>query len=304
MVKILLALLLMQASLARASFDASDKGTTSADFLGLGVGAKAVSMGEAYTAAADGADALYWNPAALVRVKGRTATFMHAAYIASTYYDYGAYAQRTGERVFAIGLKHFSAGEMTETDALGAETGRFSPKDSEVSFGYALPVCDFGLGFALKSIRSSVLDVAYTVAADIGVLTPAVYKDRLRFGAAFFNIGGRLRYEDKREKLPAGLRLGAGYEIKDFWNLNFDAGFPENSAPYIAIGAEYIVQMRGNWKVAGRCGFNSQTVGDVKGFTGLSFGAGVSNAKYDFDYGFSPMGEIGSAHRVSVSARF
>jgi len=304
MIKLLATLLLIHASLARASFDASSKGTTSADFLELGVGARAASMGEAYTAATGGAEALYWNPAALSRVKGRTVTFMHAAYIASTYYDYGAYAQRAGEGTFAIGLKYFSAGEMTETDALGAEVGRFSPKDSEVSFGYARPVRDFSLGFALKSIRSSVLDAAYTVAADIGVLSPAVYKDRLRIGAALFNVGGRLRYEDKREKLPAGLRLGAAYEIKDIWNLNFDFGFPENSAPYLAIGTEYIVLLPGSWKAAGRCGFNSRTVGDIKGFTGISFGVGASHAKYDFDYGFSPMGEIGSAHRISISTRF
>lgn len=304
MIKLLVTLLLMHVSLARASFDASCKGTTSADFLELGVGARAVSMGEAYTAAADGADALYWNPAALSRVKGRAATFMHAAYIASTYYDYAVYAQRFGEQSFAVGLKYFSAGEMTETDALGAEVDRFSPQDSELSFGYAFPLYNFSLGFALKFIRSTVLDTANTTAVDIGVLSPALYQDRLRFGAALSNIGGRLKYEAKLEKLPAGLRLGAAYEIKDSWNLNLDAGFPGNSAPYMAIGTEYILLMPGSWKVAGRCGFNSQTVGDIKGFTSVSFGFGVRYGEYDFDYGLSPMGEIGSAHRVSVSAKF
>ena len=56
MIKLLATLLLIHASLARASFDASSKGTTSADFLELGVGARAASMGEAYTAATGGAE--------------------------------------------------------------------------------------------------------------------------------------------------------------------------------------------------------------------------------------------------------
>jgi len=54
---------------SRADFNANAKGTATAQFLKLGVGARADGMGGAYSAVADEATALYWNPAALTRIR-------------------------------------------------------------------------------------------------------------------------------------------------------------------------------------------------------------------------------------------
>src|SRR5271170_5287471 len=79
-----------------ADFTTGAKGTTTADFLELGVGARADAMGEAYSAVADGADALYWNPGGLARVQDHDVTLKHAPYIDSSYYDSIEYAQKVG----------------------------------------------------------------------------------------------------------------------------------------------------------------------------------------------------------------
>src|SRR5262249_50217320 len=83
-------LLCLAAALPAAAqqFTSGARGTASAQFLKLGVGARGESLGGAYAAEADGADALYWNPAALTRVYDGAATVMHAPYIASSFYDY------------------------------------------------------------------------------------------------------------------------------------------------------------------------------------------------------------------------
>jgi hypothetical protein len=47
---------------------AGGAGTSSAQFLKIGVGARAEAMGEAYGAVADDPYALYWNPAGLGRM--------------------------------------------------------------------------------------------------------------------------------------------------------------------------------------------------------------------------------------------
>ena len=49
---------------------AGGKGTKACNFLTIGIGARAVGMGEAYTALADDADATAWNPAGLALLNG------------------------------------------------------------------------------------------------------------------------------------------------------------------------------------------------------------------------------------------
>ena len=44
--------------------------------LKIGVGARAIGMGEAYTAQADDVSSLYWNPAGLALMQERQASFM------------------------------------------------------------------------------------------------------------------------------------------------------------------------------------------------------------------------------------
>ncbi|NMC43939.1 MAG: hypothetical protein GYA46_08465, partial [candidate division Zixibacteria bacterium] len=44
---------------------AADGALSTAGFLRVGVGAKAMGLGEAFTAVADDASAVYWNPAGL-----------------------------------------------------------------------------------------------------------------------------------------------------------------------------------------------------------------------------------------------
>src|SRR5882672_2774589 len=56
---------------------AAGPGTTSADILKIGVGARAIGMGEAYVAQADDVSSLYWNPAGLALMQERQASFMY-----------------------------------------------------------------------------------------------------------------------------------------------------------------------------------------------------------------------------------
>ena len=93
----ILVLALLPGALFGQSFSSSAKGTTAADFLQLGVGGRAMGLGGAYTAVADDASALYWNPAGLTSVEKRDVTFMHAQYLQSSFYDYAAYAQNLGK---------------------------------------------------------------------------------------------------------------------------------------------------------------------------------------------------------------
>jgi hypothetical protein len=60
-----------------------------AEFLNIGVGARAMAMGGAFCAVADDATSSYWNPAGLRLLKSREIGVMHSAQFANEVkYDY------------------------------------------------------------------------------------------------------------------------------------------------------------------------------------------------------------------------
>ena len=300
---------------ARAEFSSSSRGATAAGFLQLGVGARAVAMGEAYSAVADDATALYWNPAAMTQIKGGSLTLMHASYLESSYFDYGGYARNTGRSAVGMGLQYFSAGAITQTDAAGAETGKFTPYDLAASLGYARKFGGCAVGLSVKFIQSRILKTARAVAADVGLLSPAYFDGRVKVAFTATNIGGTMKFDQTKEKLPLTLRAGSAYRPSARWLLSLDAVMPRDDRPYAAAGAEFKLvesedkyasrQFHGEgWSFAGRAGFNTQTLGGIDGFTGLSFGMGIDSGRYAMDYAFVPFGGVGQAHRLSLHYHF
>nr|MBP7652290.1 hypothetical protein [Candidatus Dependentiae bacterium] len=56
---------------------ASGFGTKTSEFLNLGVGARALGMSSAYTAADEDVYSAYWNPAGLASLQSSQIAFMH-----------------------------------------------------------------------------------------------------------------------------------------------------------------------------------------------------------------------------------
>ena len=69
---VLMSLLLPGVLLAQAKV-----GTAGAQFLEIGVSARAIGMGEAYVAVSNDATAMYYNPAGLTQLYDREAVFTH-----------------------------------------------------------------------------------------------------------------------------------------------------------------------------------------------------------------------------------
>lgn len=301
------ALLFTATSAFPASLRSSARGTAAAQFLNLGAGARAIALGEAYSAAADDASALHWNPAGLSRIENRAATFTHAAYIDSSFYDYGAYGQNLGNHAWGVGFQYFNAGRVAQTDAAGTDIGGVTPYDIAFSLGYArtLRSADgFSVGLAAKYIRSQLIDAAQTAAVDAGLLSPPYLGDRLRLALTVQNLGGKMRFEREAEELPMAIKAGCAYAVAGRWLGVLDIGFPKHDEPYVAVGAERLIAVRDDLTLAGRVGFNSRVVGSVDGLSGASIGVGLTSRRLALDYAFLPFGGVGLAHHVSLSSKF
>lgn len=290
---------------AAAEFTRSARGTTTAQFLKLGAGARGLALGEAYSAAADDATALYWNPAAMTQVEKRSVTVMRAEYLDSIAYNYGAFAQNLGEAgAFGLGVQHLTAGAIAETDQAGVQTGTFRPTDLALSAGYALETGGFGLGLAAKLIRTKIASTGRSAAVDLGLLSPRLLDERLRVSAVVQNAGSRIKLDSESGELPLTMRLGAAFRGTERWLLTAEAVAPRDNGPHAAVGAEYRLAVGDKATLAGRLGFNSRTVADVDGVTGVSTGIGVAFQRSSLDYAFVPFGSVGHAHRLSLTFGF
>ena len=299
------ALLFVALGAEAANFSSSAIGTTAAGFLNLGAGARALALGGAYSAAADDATSLYWNPAAMTQVPKRSLALMHTVYFASSYYDYASYVHNMGGAgAFGLGAQYLAFGSINETDENFQSIGKVAPYDLAASAGYAYKFGSgydfengFSLGVAGKYIESRLLDTAKTQAVDLGFLSPRFFDDRLRLAAAAQNIGGTLKYDQKAEPLPTAFRAGAALRLLPGWLVAVDGVAPRNDRPYVNAGTEYVLVPGDWWRVAGRAGFSSQNIAP-------SCGLGIGYRGFNVDYAFVLYGELGDVHRISLTFNF
>ena len=91
-------------------------GTSMANFLKIGVGARATAMGDAYVAIADDISTLYWNPGGLSTLENNQMMFQAAEWLVNTRLNFFGFSYRLGTLgVFGVSVYSFSSGEMLET---------------------------------------------------------------------------------------------------------------------------------------------------------------------------------------------
>src|SRR5437764_9535450 len=69
------------------SFVIASAGTSGGNVLNIPVGARAIAMGEAFTAQADDVSSLYWNPAGIAILNQSQASFMYNQFLKDQTYN-------------------------------------------------------------------------------------------------------------------------------------------------------------------------------------------------------------------------
>ena len=281
---------------------AKSGGTTSCNFLKMGVGARAAAMGEAYTAVGDDADSLHWNPAGISLLEGASLKAMHNQWFEDVKLDYIGYARSLGDKgALGLSAKYLWMGAMEKTTAANpAGTGEdFNAYDAAAAITYANKIGGkLGLGASLKLIRQVIDDEdGNAYAGDIGAIYQAT--DKMTLGASVNNIGSEMKLVEEGFPLPAEGRVGAAY--KAFKNLLLSADVKSDAENVSAhIGSEIKVIEA----LALRAGFKTDTISDIDTMSGLSAGIGINIANLMLDYAWVPYGDLGDTHRISLGLKF
>ena len=191
---------------------ASGPGTTSADILKIGVGARAIGMGEAYVAQADDVSSLYWNPAGLALMQERQASFMYDQMVQESKFQNANIGIPLENGGIGGGLSYLSYGDIQGFDLTGAPTGKQSAYSGVGTLGAGWLGDQWSFGANLKGIQEKLADEKATgVAFDLGgIMTypQSVLGGTLRFGAALRNLGSGIKFEQQSDPLPRDWKLG------------------------------------------------------------------------------------------------
>ena len=275
--------------------NAAGAGSATGEFLNIGVGAKAAALGGAMTARAEGAEAIYWNPAGLAGLKSAEAVFSHTLWIFETSHTSAGFALPLGERT-ALGVlvNYFSAGTMDKVDNTALTAGTFSASDLSAAVCLSAKLTDkLPIGISLKFISSTIEEVSgIAFAADFGL--KYVLSNDFTLGAGIYNLGTKLKHSVVEEDLPLSIRGGVLLKLLGA-SLSADAILPSAGNAGFSTGAKYVFSLSSNSLVAARAGYESRV-----STGGLSAGAGFAIGALNLDYAFLMFGDLGNNHRFSI----
>lgn len=282
---------------AAAGAAAGGAGTTAAEFLRFGAGARSESLGQAMVAVPDGPNGLAYNPAGLVGPRAHEAAFEHQQGALGTAREYGAVAFRFSTRT-AVGMSAnvLRLGEFTARDGAGRETGQFTGTSLVLTAGAARRFGRVSLGLSAKAIRETLAGYsAQTGALDLGAIVQATRG--LAFGAAVQNLGPGLTFLNDVAPLPRLVRLGGAARVAAGLLFSAEAVLDGDRVAG-QFGTEYLLgpaALR-----LGYAGAGASRDSQVPFFAGAGFRFG----RIGVDYAFSPLAELGGSHRFSLGFGF
>jgi len=323
---ILLSLIMWLCCIAMFAAIFPKTGTASMQFLKLGMDARAIGMGEAYTAVSDDISSVYWNPAGLALKDEKQVMLSHTNWVAETYYDTFAYSMPTDLGYFALSTSFFYSGEMYETidDAMWYTGRTFTFSDLAVGLSYANAMTDqFSFGVTAKYLREDLADESMTgFSVDLGTLYNTNWKN-VTIGMALRNFGPNVSYNVDYEETTGPLAGvdKSGTEAK--LPMNFSLGiagdiFREDDTYLIgSIQLDNCVDREETWNLGAEYNLSNlflrggyQIGYDAASFTG-GFGVKLATriAVFNVDYAYTHMGRLQedfltAAHRLSLKMGF
>lgn len=337
LIRLLLIALITLSGVSLQAQEVTKVGTTAAKFLSIPVGARALAMGGAYTALANDASAIYWNPGGLAQVTTREVFFMHSEWLADINFDHFALALGSGNMgTFGLSVTAMTIGEMeVTTEDQPDGTGEFFDASS-FAFGLSFSrriTEDFMIGANVKYVLEKIWSSSASgLAVDIGTIFDTPFYG-VRFGTAISNFGTKMQMsgdnllvrkdidpgttgnnedvnailETDKFDLPLNLRIGLARDFnlneQNRFTMAVDVLYPNDNQQSLNVGAEYaafneLIFLRGGYRAI----FQDESQEEFVVGAGLKhkFGAvGVS-----LDYAFQSWALLENVHQYSLVLNF
>ncbi len=313
----LVAMTLLGVSDAKAAEIFRKVGTAGAQFLKIGVGARAVGMGECFVAVADDASGIWWNPACVARITqdgGSRLTLNHSTWPADISHEFFGYAFT----YHGLPGSYAFSSTVLQMDPITRRT-EYSPDGTGENFDagsfnlgatWAKNLIDrFSFGVTAKYLHLGLDDAsADGFLVDFGTLYFTDFRT-IRIGMAIQSLGPSVSFLDDSFPMPTMFRVGTAmdaYQSEDHnMLLAFEFDHPADNAERISFGSEYTLktfepnvtlQVRGGYR------YNRDEENLTAGF-GVDFPTG-SVSRMRVDYAFSAMDYLDDTHKFSAELSF
>jgi hypothetical protein len=173
-------------------------GTVGLKFLDIGVGGRALAMGEAYCALANDASSVFWNPAGIANLDNGDLFAGYTQWPADINLYSLAVAKKLEMPIFGPGSMAFSGtllitglmNRTTEYDPDGDYSGTFAYEDYAFGLSFAKYLTDrFAFGTTVKMVHEKIAEWDINSwAVDVGTYYETGFKS-IRIGMAIMNFG-------------------------------------------------------------------------------------------------------------------
>lgn len=290
--RFIVSLILLLCTLAACVY-AKGAGTTSGTFLTQPLGARAIAMGNAYTASRNDVFGFFANPAHTLDTKQFAAV-----------YQKGVIDEQFGAIALGFPLKrgnvamhvvYYDGGEIEMYNPDVVKWNVQAEKDMIQTLYINQRISILTLGVGMKHFSSRLVDkfTADTFALDAGASINLT--KHFCIAGAYQNMGGQLQYISTKEKLPETMRLGARLSLLGLTVCADTLYLCNEEITRENFGAEltfaHVLSVRGGYKV----GYDVET---------LTCGAGIAFWGCHIDYAYVPYSDLGQSHVMSMNIEF
>jgi hypothetical protein len=326
--------------LCRAQDSDNKSGSAAAQFLKIGVGARAMALGGAAVASTNDAFSLYWNPSALTKISHVTVAGVYTNWFADIDHQFLGLVIPVNESTvigFQATLLTMDEMEITTINNPHGTGEFFEARDLAIGVSYATRLTNyFSVGITGKYIQQEIYnEIASTFAFDFGSMLDVPFRG-IKLGMRFSNFGGKLQMDGRdltREfdlnpdntlnvgvetrlktepwELPVVFQVGLSGDLigkgdaflvseTNRVTISIDGSHPTDSPEFAAFGLEYMY----NDIIALRTGYRLNR--DVeKIFFGVGLQLPLASASlFNFDYAVASFDELDYVHIFSSSLSF